>query len=89
MRKKPWRTIRSEKETVIRKICYSLLILELAVLCRRADWPFMTGSEQQTEIPKMQSEEMVGQEDVYGFRVRLRDGTVELYRKEVQVRPKE
>ena len=85
MRKKPWRRIRKIRKGtwgtsnfMIRRICYGMLILELAVLVQQNE-SHIVEVRQWTE--KVEAEQA---EDAYGLRIRLKDGAVELYQKQYQ-----
>lgn len=81
--KKPWRKIRSAKDPshIIRKLCYSLLILELAFFVREYGSGEMIW-EKREDIWLESGAEEEALEQIYGVHFRLKEGKLEFYRKE-------
>ncbi len=88
--RKPWRKFRRTRrcDAIVRKICCALLILEAAVLVERGgmkDLLALRVERQQREwiSPAEDERDAAGlPEQIFGVRLRLRDGAVEFYRRE-------
>lgn len=83
-RRKSWRKIPTqlEKRKLIRKVCCSILVLELAFFAREwgNTWVFVSREEEVRMEPAGEAEE--GYEKIYGIRFRLEEGLVDFYKKE-------
>lgn len=84
-KKKHWRKIHTplEKSKLIRKVCYSILVLELAFFLREKSNSWILIKEDTSII----LEPAGGGEDetyrrIHGFRIRLKEGLVDFYQKE-------
>lgn len=94
MKRKPWRKIKSPTGNyiIIRRICYGILIMELAFLVQKSGIPALAIGEWQEEIQieledgpmAAQRTEPGLQEWIYGVRVRIKDGVLEFYKKRNQ-----
>lgn len=83
MKRKPWRRIKScsAASILIRKICCAILILELAFLLREYGKPAVTVRQWQETV----WEEPGGErEELFGIRLRLKEGILEFYQKTYQ-----
>lgn len=87
-RQKPWRRIRpvSENSRKIRGICYSILLLESAFFVH--EFAEQSGLCMEREGQGYLEENSQWEEEsslygkIYGFDIRLKEGTIEFYRKE-------
>lgn len=82
--KKPWRKIRSikDKSNIIRKVCCSILILELAFFVREYGGSWIVLDKQEDIWVETGADEEESLEHSYGIRIRLKEGKLEFYRKE-------
>lgn len=83
MKRKPWRRIKthSTASILIRKICCGILILELAFLLRESGNPAVTVRHWQEAVWVEPDGE---QEELFGLRLRLKEGILEFYQKTYQ-----
>lgn len=87
-RRASWRRIKSEPSIShqLRKVCYSILLLELAFFWRESGSPFLPFLHRQEEVRLEQrtgeENHREGYEKIYGFQFRLKDGVLDIYRKE-------
>lgn len=87
-KRKSWRNFRRDKgrEGLIRKVCCTVFILELAFLVRESKIPFI--HIEREEEHRMVHETVLEKEgngesiEIFGFRIRLKEGLIEFYRKE-------
>lgn len=87
-RRKSWRNFRTDEgnEGMIRKACFTVLILELAFFVRESKIPFIHIERekehqmvQEAVLEKAGSGETI---EIFGLRIRLKEGVIEFYRKE-------
>jgi len=90
-RRKPWRTFRKKRRTdeVIRKVCAVFLVLELAFFVKQFKFPLVEvhrweehEAEGQTEQRKAGPDSSKEIMEILGFRLRIEEGVIEIYRKE-------
>lgn len=87
-KRKSWRKFRKDKrnEGMIRKACFTILILELAFFIRESKIPFIyiEREEEHHMVRETVMEEAGGGEtiEIFGLRIRLKEGVIEFYRKE-------
>lgn len=93
--RKPWRHFHKKRYSVqiIRKICYGALILEAALLIRdfkMAQFNVVREESHETQLieegEKGDWEEIDLLEEYFGIRFRVKEGILELYRREVSHR---
>ncbi len=86
-KKKTWRRFpRAERpDSIVRKCCLAALLLEAAVLAERGGLPPAL-SIRVEDSRVLTSPEVGPPENVFGIRVRIRDGAIEFYRTEDSVR---
>ncbi|MEG0688581.1 MAG: hypothetical protein RR466_07825 [Hungatella sp.] len=82
-----WRKIKSHSPYLkyIRKICYSMLILELAFMIRESDQgSWFAVRHEETDSWEQKTEQEIADEEsyekTYGFELRLKEGLLNFYR---------
>ncbi len=90
-KRKPWRKFKYKrpKNKILRRVCLAVLGAELGVLWvqDRLTFPVIMVTESQEvviyQIPLGEEDaELPSKDRIYGIRIRLKDGVVDLYRRE-------